>query len=112
MSASDCDATGAGSTNMPATSRSGRGRTARAKSSCAPRAEDHEDAPETPPGSAAPAVIAETRTDIAHLSVGEAVMRMELADHPVMMFRDLKSGVLNVVYRRADGHIGWIDPGD
>ena len=75
-------------------------------------AEDHEEAAEAPAQSAAPAVIAETRTDIAHLSVGEAVMRMELADHPVMMFRDIKTGVLNVVYRRADGHIGWIDPGD
>ena len=73
-------------------------------------ADDHEE-PEAPAASA-PAVIAETRTDIAHLSVSEAVMRMELADHPVMMFRDVKSGVLNVVYRRADGNIGWIDPGD
>ena len=60
----------------------------------------------------APAVIAETKMAIAHLSVGEAVMRMELADQPAMMFRDVKSGVLNVVYRRADGHIGWIDPGE
>ena len=39
-------------------------------------------------------------------------MRMELADHRVLMFRDVKSGVLNVVYRRADGNIGWINPGD
>ena len=73
-------------------------------------AEDHEE-PETATP-AAPAVIAETTTEIAHLSVGEAVMRMELADHPVLMFRDMNSGVLNVVYRRADGNIGWIDPGD
>ena len=74
-------------------------------------AEDHEET-DAPARTTAPAVIAETRTDIAHLSVGEAVMRMELADHPVMMFRDLNTGVLNVVYRRADGNIGWIDPGD
>jgi ribosomal subunit interface protein len=73
-------------------------------------AEDHEE-PETAPH-AAPTVIAETTTEIAHLSVGEAVMRMELADHRVLMFRDVKSGVLNVVYRRSDGNIGWIDPGD
>jgi ribosome hibernation promoting factor len=59
----------------------------------------------------APAVVAESMTEIAHLSVSEAVMRMELADHPVLMFRDVKSGVLNVVYRRSDGNIGWIDPG-
>jgi ribosomal subunit interface protein len=56
-------------------------------------------------------VIAETQTEIASLSVGEAVMRMDLADQVVMMFRNSASGVLNVVYRRGDGHIGWIDPG-
>ncbi|MGD0104581.1 MAG: ribosome-associated translation inhibitor RaiA [Rhodopila sp.] len=56
-------------------------------------------------------VVAETQTEIASLSVGEAVMRMDLADQPVMMFRNSASGVLNVVYRRGDGHIGWIDPG-
>ncbi|HEX3992003.1 MAG TPA: ribosome-associated translation inhibitor RaiA [Acetobacteraceae bacterium] len=56
-------------------------------------------------------VIAETQTEIASLSVGEAVMRMDLADQPVMMFRNSASGVLNVVYRRDDGHIGWINPG-
>ena len=49
---------------------------------------------------------------IAHLTVSEAVMRMELADQPVLMFRDMNSGVLNVVYRRPDGQIGWIDPGE
>lgn len=56
-------------------------------------------------------VIAETHTEIATLSVGEAVMRMDLADQMVMMFRNSSSGVFNVVYRRPDGHIGWIDPG-
>jgi ribosomal subunit interface protein len=56
-------------------------------------------------------VVAETQTEIAVLSVGEAVMRMDLADQSVMMFRNSASGVLNVVYRRGDGHIGWIDPG-
>ena len=57
-------------------------------------------------------VVAETQTEIVSLSVGEAVMRMDLADQSVMMFRNSASGVLNVVYRRGDGHIGWIDPGD
>jgi ribosomal subunit interface protein len=56
-------------------------------------------------------VIAEIQTEIAVLSVGEAVMRMDLADQTVMMFRNSASGVLNVVYRRDDGHIGWINPG-
>ncbi|HKM63644.1 MAG TPA: ribosome-associated translation inhibitor RaiA [Acidisphaera sp.] len=55
-------------------------------------------------------VIAEARADIATLSVSEAVMRMDLADQQVMMFRNSASGELNVVYRRSDGHIGWIDP--
>jgi ribosomal subunit interface protein len=73
-------------------------------------AEDHEE-PDTAP-LVAPAVIAETTTEIAHLSVSEAVMRMELAEQTVLMFRDVNSGVLNVVYRRTDGNIGWIDPGD
>lgn len=55
-------------------------------------------------------VIAESPTEISRLSVGEAVMRMDLADQPVLMFRNSTSGELNVVYRRSDGHIGWIDP--
>lgn len=55
-------------------------------------------------------VIAESAAEIALLSVGEAVMRMDLADQPVLMFRNSSSGELNVVYRRSDGHIGWIDP--
>lgn len=57
------------------------------------------------------AVVAETVAEILLLSVGDAVMRMDLADQPVMMFRNAASGTLNVVYRRSDGHIGWIDPG-
>ncbi len=56
-------------------------------------------------------VVAEVQTEIVSLSVGEAVMRMDLADQMVLMFRNSASGVLNVVYRRGDGHIGWIDPG-
>ncbi|HEX3982351.1 MAG TPA: HPF/RaiA family ribosome-associated protein, partial [Acidisoma sp.] len=55
-------------------------------------------------------VIAESPSVIARLTVGEAVMRMDLADQAVVMFRNAVSGQLNVVYRRDDGHIGWIDP--
>ena len=55
-------------------------------------------------------VIAETSAEIARLSVGDAVMRMDLADQQVLMFRNSATGELNVVYRRSDGHIGWIDP--
>ena len=55
-------------------------------------------------------VVAENPTEIALLTVSDAVMRMDLADQPVLMFRNSATGVLNVVYRRSDGHIGWIDP--
>jgi len=55
-------------------------------------------------------VVAETPADISKLSVSDAVMRMDLADQQVLMFRNSASGELNVVYRRSDGHIGWIDP--
>lgn len=55
-------------------------------------------------------VIAETATVIDHLTVSEAVMRLDLADQQVMMFRNSTTGELNVVYWRSDGHIGWIDP--
>jgi ribosomal subunit interface protein len=55
-------------------------------------------------------VIAEAATEIAKLSVSDAVMRMDLADQPVLMFRNSATGELNVVYRRSDGNIGWIAP--
>lgn len=57
-----------------------------------------------------PAVIAEVSTELPRLTVGEAVMRMDLADAPVLLFRNRSHGELNLVYRRADGNIGWIDP--
>ncbi len=57
-----------------------------------------------------PVIIAEDVTKIGTLSVGEAVMQMDLQDAPVVLFKNGASGVLNVVYRRQDGHIGWIDP--
>jgi ribosomal subunit interface protein len=55
-------------------------------------------------------VIAETLTEISRLTVSEAVMRMDLADQQLLMFRNSATGELNVVYRRSDGHVGWIDP--
>ena len=58
----------------------------------------------------APVVIAEMSTELPQLTVGEAVMRMDLADAPVLLFRNRSHGELNVVYRREDGNIGWIDP--
>jgi ribosomal subunit interface protein len=55
-------------------------------------------------------IIAESDTVIETLTVRDAVMRLDLAAEQVMMFRNQKTSQLNVVYRRADGHIGWIDP--
>jgi ribosomal subunit interface protein len=57
-----------------------------------------------------PAVIAEMSTELPRLTVSEAVMRMDLANAPVLLFRNLSHGELNIVYRRLDGNIGWIDP--
>jgi len=59
---------------------------------------------------AAPAVVAEMSTELPNLTVGEAVMRMDLADALVLLFRNRSHGELNLVYRRPDGNIGWIDP--
>ncbi|EBA14206.1 ribosome hibernation-promoting factor, HPF/YfiA family [Roseobacter sp. CCS2] len=55
-------------------------------------------------------IVAEMETKIPSLSVGEAVMQMELASSPVLVFRNEKHNGVNVVYRRDDGNIGWIDP--
>ena len=58
----------------------------------------------------APVVIAEMNTELPRLTVGEAAMRLDLADAPVLLFRNRTHGELNLVYRRGDGNIGWIDP--
>jgi ribosomal subunit interface protein len=57
-----------------------------------------------------PLIIAEMRTSIPHLSVSEAVMRLDLAELTVLLFRNSAHGNLSLVYRRSDGNIGWIDP--
>jgi ribosomal subunit interface protein len=57
-----------------------------------------------------PVIVAEMQTHIERLSVGEAVMRMDLANLPAMLFRNSAHGGLNLVYVRADGNIGWVDP--
>jgi hypothetical protein len=59
----------------------------------------------------APAIVAEAQTEIHEFSVGDAVMAMDLADKAFLIFTNASHGRLNVVYRRDDGHIGWIDPG-
>ncbi|MFT5062395.1 MAG: ribosomal subunit interface protein [Sulfitobacter sp.] len=57
-----------------------------------------------------PIIVAEMESRVPSISVGEAVMQMELAEAPVLVFRNDKHGGVNVVYRREDGNIGWIDP--
>ena len=57
-----------------------------------------------------PPVIAESTASLRQMSVGEAVMQLDLTGHEVVIFRHAGHGGLNVVYRRADGNIGWIDP--
>ena len=69
-----------------------------------------EQAEEAEPESLQPIIVAEMETQIQSLSVGEAVMQMELAGAPVLVFRNEGKNGLNVVYRRDDGNIGWIDP--
>jgi ribosomal subunit interface protein len=59
---------------------------------------------------ATPMVIAEMEADIPTLTVGEAVMRLDLADMQAMLFHNRAHGGLNMVYRRGDGNIGWVDP--
>lgn len=69
------------------------------------------DADETDePNSLQPVIIAEMETKIPSISVGEAVMQMELVGAPILVFRNEGSSGVNVVYRREDGNIGWIDP--
>jgi ribosomal subunit interface protein len=57
-----------------------------------------------------PTIIAEETTTLEIMTVGNAVIAMDLADAPVVVFRHASHGGINVVYRRTDGHIGWIDP--
>jgi ribosomal subunit interface protein len=71
--------------------------------------EDQQDQ-DAEPETLQPVIVAEMETKILSLSVGEAVMQMELAGAPVLVFRNENKKGLNVVYRREDGNIGWIDP--
>jgi len=59
-----------------------------------------------------PTIIAEDSAGISELSVGEAVMQLDISSLPFVLFRNARHGALNVVYRRDDGHIGWIDPNE
>ena len=73
-------------------------------------ASDAADTEESEPETLQPIIVAEMETNIPSLSVGEAVMQMDLAGAPVLVFRNEGKDGVNVVYRRDDGNIGWIDP--
>jgi ribosomal subunit interface protein len=55
-------------------------------------------------------IIAEATTSLRRLSVSEAVMELDLTGAPCMVFQHGGSGRVNIIYRRADGNVGWIDP--
>ncbi len=57
-----------------------------------------------------PAIVAETRVDIPEASVSDAVMMLDLRHTNALMFRNSRSGAFNMVYRRDDGTIGWVEP--
>ncbi|HXH53842.1 MAG TPA: ribosome-associated translation inhibitor RaiA [Sphingomicrobium sp.] len=67
-------------------------------------AAEQEDAPDHPP------IVAETRVDIPEASVSDAVMLMDLRNTGALMFRNSATGEYNMIYRREDGTIGWVEP--
>ncbi len=71
---------------------------------------DDEDPAETGEDGNAPVIVAEAAAQIRTMTVSAAVLQLELADAPALMFRNAKHSGLNMVYRRADGNIGWVDP--
>ncbi|MEX0921565.1 MAG: ribosome-associated translation inhibitor RaiA [Rhodovibrionaceae bacterium] len=68
---------------------------------------ENDDAPEADD---TPVVIAEMAAEIPSLTVSEAVMRLDLAEAPALLFRNRAHGGLNMIYRRPDGNLGWVDP--
>jgi ribosomal subunit interface protein len=69
-----------------------------------------EDEGEAEIGEFTPVIIAESTTALKQLSVSDAVTELDMTGAPVLVFRHAAHGGINVVYRRADGHFGWIDP--
>ncbi|MEQ8435424.1 MAG: ribosome-associated translation inhibitor RaiA [Oceanicaulis sp.] len=72
--------------------------------------DEHEDDDGGAVGGDEPVIIAEQVAELRTLTVSMAVFEMDLADAPFLMFKNARSGEMNVVYRRPDGHVGWIDP--
>ncbi len=61
-------------------------------------------------GDPAPVIVAESQTKLREMTVGAAVMQLDLAEQPAIVFKNAAHGRINVVYRRRDGNIGWVDP--
>ena len=59
-----------------------------------------------------PVIIAESTTKLKQMSVSDAVIELDMTGAPVLVFRHAAHGGINVVYRRADGHFGWINPAE
>ena len=57
-----------------------------------------------------PAIVAETQVDVPESSVSDAVMLMDLRNTPALMFRNQATREFNMIYRREDGNIGWVEP--
>jgi len=72
--------------------------------------EDIEEERAPAPNGVHPAIVAETTRSLHELSVGDAVSELDLTGAPVLVFRNAGNGRVNIVYRRRDGNIGWIDP--
>ena len=58
----------------------------------------------------APLIIAETRVDVPEASVSDAVMMLDLRNTAALLFKNAGTGAHNMVYRRGDGTIGWVEP--
>jgi len=69
-----------------------------------------QDAPEEEDVGDAPLIVAETRANIPETSVSDAVMMLDLRNTGALLFKNSKTGAHNMVYRRSDGTIGWVEP--
>ncbi|MHA6718508.1 ribosome hibernation-promoting factor, HPF/YfiA family [Sphingomonas sp. RS6] len=69
-----------------------------------------QESPEEEEAAEAPLVIAETRVDVPDATVSDAVMMLDLRHTNALLFRNSGTGAYNMVYRRGDGTIGWVEP--
>ena len=73
-------------------------------------APDHDSEEEIEAAGQHPAIVAESTRSLHDLTVGDAVAELDMTGAPVVVFRNAGNGRVNVVYRRRDGNIGWVDP--